>query len=299
LVLFVGSLALLGSFIGAGASLADARPDTQGARASLHVEVDGRLVTVLASAVPIRDVVEEIALQNSLVVVSRDPLVDLVTLELRRVPLSKAIARVLHDHSFTLQTVQPTSIITNTDARYGRLWVFSAAAGQDESASFAFNAPDAYRDIMRWSHALTDGDADIRLEAVDKLATHHSDQSASALAAAALSHSDSLVREEAVFALGEHGDDSGIHVLRQALLDPDANVRQAAVDAFTEIGGDESASALAIVLHDDDVSLREEVVYALGEIGGTTAVSLLAQAQADPESHIQAAATELLDQLSD
>jgi HEAT repeat protein len=83
------------------------------------------------------------------------------------------------------------------------------------------------------------------------------------------------------------------------LLDPDANVRQAAVDAFTEIGGDESASALAIVLHDDDVSLREEVVYALGEIGGTTAVSLLAQAQADPESHIQAAATELLDQLSD
>jgi hypothetical protein len=41
------------------------------------------------------------------------------------------------------------------------------------------------------------------------------------------------------------------------------------------------------------------VVYALGDIGGATAVSLLAQAQADPENHIQAAATELLDQLSD
>ncbi len=87
-------------------------------------------------------------------------------------------------------------------------------------------------------------------------------------------------------------------MLRQALLDPDANVRQAAVDAFTEIGGDDSAMALAIVLHDQDASLREEVVYALGEIGGAAAIDLLAQAQGDPERHIQQAATELLDRLS-
>jgi hypothetical protein len=298
LALLAAGLVLLGSFIGPRASVAEVRPVTQDQRGALYVEVHGQLVTVVAHEISIREVVEEIARQSGLVIVSRDPLADLVTLELRQVSLAKAIGRVLRDHSFTLQSVQPPTITADPDARYGRLWVFSAAAGQDESTSFAFNAPDAYRDIMRWSHALTDGDADIRLEAVDRLAAHSSHESASALAAAALSHSDSLVREEAVFALGEHGEDSGIHVLRQALLDPDANVRQAAVDAFTEIGGDESALALAVVLHDEDVSLREEVVYALGDIGGATAVSLLAQAQADPENHIQAAATELLDQLS-
>lgn len=261
-------------------------PTGHAAPGYLHVETADELVTVLARDVSLKDILAEVARQNGLVLVLHDPLDEHVTLELRRLPLSQALGRMLRDRSLLWQSGQTSSGASNPRKTYpGRLWVFSK--GQRDAAEIAFSNP-----------ALLDERAKVRLDAVSALADAGGDQAVATLTAIALSDGDSAVREEAVDALGDIGGTTGIQGLEQALTDPDYHVREAAVEALADTGGDASALALTAALEDRNVSLREEAVDALGEIGGPTAVRLLRLAAKDEHSAVREAAAEYLAELS-
>lgn len=279
------------------------QPATDASQSQFLVAITDELVTVKAGNASVRSLLDEIARQSNLVVVSHIPLTARVTLQFERLPLREALDLILRDQSFALQDVQPSSRPGNSSAgQLRKLWVFSKGpVGASISPHFTsaerledLDSLDAENLIEALGLALTDHDANVRTDAASTLADVGSDQAAAALAIAALNDGDTSVRQEAVYALGVIGGEIGIRTLQQALIDPDNEVREAAIQAFANIGGDRSAMALAVVLNDSDASLRAEAVDALGEIGGETATHLLRQALADERSSIREDAAELL-----
>lgn len=121
----------------------------------------------------------------------------------------------------------------------------------------------------------------------------------SALAAAALSHAEAAIREEAIHALGERGGTIALQTLQQALQDPSPRVREATVRAFADVGGDEAASALSSALSAADPSLRLNAVDGLGEIGGSDATRYLKQMLQDENDAVREAAAQWLAEFSD
>ncbi len=267
----------------------------------LRVEVADDIVTAKACDVPVKDVLDEIAHQSGLIVVSHDPLDKRITITMDQVTLPEAVDRILGDQSFALRYIEPWSGAAYANAESSnKLWVFSQGAAisnvrRDSAEHSRRSYSDA--DIGSLSVDLAADDSKLRVRALTALATVDSDPGASALAAAALSDPDASVRAEAVYALGEIGDDAGVQLLGQALLDPDDQVREAAVEAFADIGGEASVRALAVALNDANPVLREGAVDALGEIGGQTAIYLLRQALTDEETNIREAAAEYLTEL--
>jgi len=285
-------------------------PTSPSSPGHLHVEVADGIVTVKATHVTVKDVLEEIARQSSLILEVHDPLDQRVNMELDRLRLLEALDIVLLGQNIAMRYFDPSfGAASSSPGRSSRLWVFSRGPGDDHAPPETGDAvrtgdgvedPEALEGGERpvgWRVALADDDAKVRLKAVSELAGGDSDQAA-VLAAAALFDEDSSVRAEAVHGLGEIGDKSGLWILEQALTDPDHKVRRAAVEAVADIGGDDSARALATVLNDQDDSVREEAVYALGEIGGRIALGLLKKALADARISIQESAAEILAELS-
>lgn len=119
----------------------------------------------------------------------------------------------------------------------------------------------------------------------------------SALAAAALSHAEAAIREEAIHALGERGGTIALHTLQQALLDLSPRVREATVRALVDLGGGEAVLALSSALGAGDASLRLNAVDALGEIGGPDAARYLKQMLQDENDAVREAAAEWLAEL--
>jgi len=293
---------------------------TTAANRHLHVEIAADMVTLEARNVTIRRVLEEIALQGDLELVSEEPLATPISIELRRVYLPTAVSHILRHHNFALQYSEQSPLAGDgqTEMRASRLWVFADDSGIDQVSPGV--VPDDEALHMDASHgdgerrwramqnlalsgsdeavatltlALADTHADIRVDAVTALAKLGSAYATSTLATA-LNDNDPYVREAAADALGRVGDETARQSLEHALTDLDKEVREAAIKAFAEIGGDASALSLATALSDPDVSLREETVDALGEIGGPTALFFLQQALTDEQNSVRAAASEWL-----
>ncbi len=286
------------------------QPTPQVAPSHLEVTSEGEYVTVRAHGASVRAIVQEIARQRGLVVVSREPLDQRVTLDIRRLPLSEALGRILRDESFLLAAIYEPPGARQSPTVTRKLWVFSRESGADGRASADVSLGDvlARPDSLHvdadeladsLSLAFGDSDANVRADAVSALGSTRGDPAAAALASAALSDAAPSVREEAAYALGEIGGETSLRALEQALADPEHDVREAAIGALASIGGDQSALALAVVLNDQDASLRAEAVDALGEIGGDTAIRLLQRVSADEESYIRESAVELLADLSE
>lgn len=312
----------------------DAYPDTQAmtqiSKSYLHVEITGDIVTVQVRDVAIQDLLAEIARQSNLTMVLPAPLSERISLEFDRLPLPKALVRILRKHNFALRSAQSLSgTQTAREVRPGKLWIFPYRSGDhpDPQDPQGFAAADtaavhaleiklldgevvtrqqAIEDlsalgsaevIAPLSRALADADARVRVATVSALANVGGDQAAATLVVA-LNDTDVWVREEAVYALGEIGGDTAVHALAQALHDDEKRVRKAAIATFADIGGDAGAQALAVALHDQDPSLRAEAVAALGEIGGEAAVGLLQQALVDHAAGLREIAAEILAELS-
>lgn len=136
------------------------------------------------------------------------------------------------------------------------------------------------------------------MEAVAELVDVPGPHAESALAAAALSHAESAVREEAIHALGERGGTIALHTLQQALQDPSPRVREAALRAFIDMGGDQAVLVLSSALGAEDVAMRVNAVDALGEIGGPDARRYLEQMLWDENDVVRDAAADWLTELS-
>ena len=297
----------------------------------LNIEISDDLVTLKAHNVRVRNVLDEIARQSDLVVVSHDPLDDRLTLELERLPLFEALRRIMRGQSYLLHQAQAASgaRIANHERR-STLWVFSDGSandpGQTQAAGHSSSdiasvievlqsqlmsddirvRQEAIKGLRRLkvneviaplSYALADKDKKVRVKAIYALADIGGDNAVAAMAAAA-GDENAWVRAETAYALGTLGGDTAIQVLKHALHDADSDVRESAIEAFTEIGGGQSARALAITLQDADASLRVEAVEALADIGGETAMRLLDQALEDQDNAVRKAANEALAKLS-
>lgn len=318
-----------------GVAAPDAFEDRQvsanSATSYLHVEVSGDLVTLKAHDVGVWDVLDEIARQSDLVVVSNDPLDDRLTLELERLPMSEALRRIMRRQSYLLhQAEAATGAGIANHERRRTLWIFSdgsaAEPGQTQAAGRSSSDTVAVIEVLQsqlmsddirirqeaikglrrlkvneviapLSVALADEDKKVRVKAIYALVDIGGDDAVAALAAAS-GDENAWVRAETAYALGTLGGDTAFQVLIHTLHDADSDVRQSAIEALTEIGGGQSARALAVALEDTDASLRVEAVEALGEIGGETAMRLLDRALKDQDNAVRKAATEALAELS-
>lgn len=302
-VCIVASFAVLAAFVQAQETLRDEGSTTQARPPYLRVELAGELVSIEARDARIKDLLEELARQRGLVVISRDPLDERITLELEPLPLPKAMARVLGGRSFALQEIEP-STARGSPIRLPatRLWVFSSGrAGEavPPDTVVRLGGSEGEESIASlWGAALVDPDPNVRQEAAAELAIVGDEQAVPALATAALRDESASVRTEAIHALGAIGGEAIIPILEQSLRDPDPTVREAVIDALTDIGGDASIAVLAVALNDEDASLRAEAVDSLGEIGGERAIQLLRRALGDAQRSIREAAAEYLLELS-
>ncbi len=291
----------------------------------LHVDVSDDLVTLTAHNMGVRDVLDEIARQSDLIVVSHDPLAHRLTLELERLPLYEALIRIMRGRSYLLHQAQAvTGARIADDERQSTLWVFSDGSAAEprynQAASHSLWKIKSAIEVLQsqlmsddirvrqeaimglrrlkvneviapLSYALADEDKKVRVKAIYALADIGGDNAVAALAAASADE-NTWVRAETAYALGTLGGDTAIQVLKHALHDADSEVRESAIEAFTDIGGGQSAGALAVALQDADASLRVEAVEALAEIGGETAMRLLDQALEDQDNAVRKAANE-------
>ena len=291
----------------------------------LEVTMSDDFVTLKAHNASVRQVLDEIARQSDLIVVSQGPLNGRLTLELERLSLSEALRRIMRGRSYLLFQAQPaTGTGIAKHERRGTLWIFSDGAsvepGHDQvagrsssdtaSAIEALQAQllsddirvrqEAIKGLRRLkgneviaplSYALADEEKKIRVKAIYALADIGGDNAVAAMAAAA-GDENAWVRAETAYALGTLGGDTAIEVLKHALHDTDSDVRESAIEAFTEIGGGQSARALGIALQDANASLRVEAVEALGDIGGEAAMRLLDKALQDQDTAVRKAAND-------
>ena len=296
----------------------------------LDLEMSDDLVTLSSHNVGVRDVLDEIARQSDLMVVSHGPLHGRLTLELERLPLFEALRRIMRGQSYLLHQAQAaTGARIANHKRQSTLWVFSDGSENDpgytETAKhFVWETrsaievlqsqlmsddirvrQEAIKGLRRLkvneviaplSYALADEDKKVRVKAIYALADIGGDDAVAALVAAS-GDENAWVRAETAYAMGMLGGDTAIQVLKHALQDANTDVRETAIEAFQDIGGGQSASALAVALQDTDATLRVEAIEALADIGGETAMRLLDQALEDQDNGVRQAANEALAEL--
>ena len=326
----VACILLFVSYVTAQDVFEDRQVSADSATSYLNVEMSDDLVTLKAHNVSVRDVLDEIARQSDLIVVSHGPLHGRLTLELERLPLFEALRRIMRDQSYLLHQAQAaTGARIANHARQSILWVFSDGSANDAGYTEASShsvweitsaievlqsqlmsddirvRQDAIKGLRRLkvnevivplSYALLDEDKKVRVKAVYALADIGGDDAVAALVTA-VGDENAWVRAETAYALGTLGGDTAIQVLKHALHDADSNVRETAIEAFQDIGGEQSGRALAVALQDTDATLRVEAIEALADIGGETAMRLLDQASEDQDNGVRQAANEALAEL--
>ncbi len=307
-----------------GVMAQDAFEDRQASAGSatsyLNVEMSDDLVTLQAHNVGVRDVLDEIARQSDLIVVSYAPLHGRLTLELERLPLFDALRSIMRGQSYLLHQAQAvTGARIADDERQSTLWVFSDGSANDpdytEAASYSVREITSAIEVLRsqlmssdirvrqeaikglrklkvneviapLSYALADEDKKVRVKAIYALVDIGGDDAVAALAAAA-GDENAWVRAETAYAMGMLGGDTAIQILKHMLHDADSDVRESAIEALQDIGGEQSARALAVALQDTDAALRVEAIEALADIGGETAMRLLGQALENQDNGVR------------
>jgi HEAT repeat protein len=119
---------------------------------------------------------------------------------------------------------------------------------------------------VRLSLGLDDIDAEVRLEAVARVAKIGGKAAAAKLAEIALFDDDAAVREEAVYGLGDIGGEATVlPTLEKALFDPEPVVRQAAVEVVIEIGGEIALGYVLQATADEDAAVRDAAAEVLDQ----------------------------------
>ena len=276
---------------------------------------DGR-VSVSASDVPVRDVIEAIADQAGLRLVEHIELDQQVTLDIERQPLPDVLAVILENDSYTLYQAMPNAD-NDADVIPGTLWVFSEGTSMAPAATVFYEAvlyrgtfqekKEAIRELRRLglpaavqalSLALGDDDARVRDAALNALSRIGSDEALAAIASVSMD-SDPRARGEAAAALGSGDRETSAQYLAIALDDPDPRVRMAVIESladvpFGTVPDQLTVATLTRALQDEDPEVRMSAVDAMEEIGGEVAYQTLMQSHADGDSDMPNAIRESL-----
>lgn len=252
------SSTLRGACIVAGLTLCFGLVD---AAVDARVIVSGDRVLIEVDDVSIREVLEELARQTRLVVVSQEPLNEPLSVRIDTLPLPQAVRRLLRDKSFLLRQFNDGS---------AKLWILSENAG---SRAQGWATPSDRMPQPEQGNALP-----------DYLLLASSEEAGD--------------REEAMYGFGDLREGKSIEYLLAGLSDPVESVREEAIQSLADLGGPASVTALATALHDPAASVRADAVDALGEIGGPAAVTWLQRAAADESAMVREAAADWLTEIA-
>jgi len=237
---------------------------------SFVIRVKDNLLSVKVKAVPLKNVLTEIANQTCIKVTLYVPTEEPLSVEFSDVPLDKGLKRLTRDYSSVFlygsqkghePEIKEVIIYARTDSGGGkRTRPETVASGRPR------NPPS--RNVKR-SHSavqdkgLLDKDPVVRKNAVGSLAESEDDSAILHLGKVLGKDNDEDIRASAAEALGELGDERAIIPLIQALRDKNAGVRESAVDALCDIGGENVIRALKGCVSDRDEDLKKVATEAL------------------------------------
>lgn len=247
-------LVLLLGLIAAGTL--EAKPNAEDTGA-LIIQQEGNALTVKATQVPHRQILEGLAKQLDFELIVVGPLEERRTMEIEARPWEEALKRALAPVSWAfIYRASPG------EPELAQVFVFPTKEGSTPSSSAPARSPRAAPSApsspprpmaeppavseqraeepamdLRLSELLEADDEETRALALIGLATIGGEQAITALKQA-LQDQEPWIRETAVEALAELGGEQAIQGLEQALGDEDADVRRAAQAALSRLGHD-------------------------------------------------------------
>jgi hypothetical protein len=238
------------------------------------VRVKENRLTVKAKDIPLERVLGEIANQTLIEIVLYGPAGELVSADFSDLPLEKGLKRLTHNcnhvliykpgRANTAKLEIKAMLIFSKDRERSRESLESTVIVPQERAPQELG--EASLDSV--AQALQHKDAEVRENAVDRLAELKDERAAMLLGEVLLSDRDSDVRESAAEALGDLGGPKAVEPLIRALKDKDAGVRESAVESLATVGGDDAVRPLMDALTDEDEDVREAAALALKKITG-------------------------------
>lgn len=146
---------------------------------------------------------------------------------------------------------------------------------------------------QQWCAALTDGDVDVRREALTLVSQERPSTTVCEHVRTMLSDGDALVVDGAAFACGEFLYEPALpELLTVASSHDDARCRESAIAALGAIGHDE-ARAVIIAALDDKPPVRRRAIVALANFAGPDVEAALERASADRDWQVRAAVSQL------
>ncbi len=287
-----GSAHALGAviFLLSGQAAAVAEPPP-----GVTASVENDLLTLEAHGVSRDQVLHAIAIVAGFRVVLAETGDEAVSLSLSRVPMERAVLKLLRGSSAVL--VYTTSPGQDRPRLSEVRMLRSAGDRAAESLSAAEDGmPVEEERPEQWLDSEPGDERAARLRTVRSLAGRADDQAMAALAHTIEHDGDSAVRRAAVESVRKMRVPKARAALIAALVDEDKHVRRRAIGALERTWGANAVASLGRVLAEDsDPAMRRLAAESLGRIGGVQADSALLEAQSDPEPSVRQAATAALD----
>ncbi|MBI4561365.1 MAG: HEAT repeat domain-containing protein [Candidatus Rokubacteria bacterium] len=231
---------LLGIALLAFPGAALARPDN-GNTEGLLIRLDQGLLTVKATEVPHRLILEGLAKHLGFELIVTGPLEDRRSLELEGKPWEEVLRRALFPTSWAL-------VYDPSPGRLAKVFVFAHLPAPAR--------PGAPPPSAQAREATRKGTPP----------TPRQQGGAGALLAHLLNADDEDVRAIAIFGLAATGGEEAIEALTKALQDEEASIREMAVEALGEIGGERAIQGLRQALGDRNEEVRRAAHEALGRL---------------------------------
>lgn len=223
-------------------------------------------LTLNIKDIALTELLDEIARQSGLTVMSYKSLEEKITIQIHQISLDAGLRRILRQHNFVVGYSQQLEENKSTVRRPRKLWIFPG--GKKQNFINTMPLEDVRKD-------LSDND-------LGSLADNRIDNSVESLILALSKEKSEEVRQEIILDLGWLGDKRAIEPLAKILRDDqNPEVRESAIIALMEIGGNGVIDPLINAKMDHDSTVRELSIIALSEVGVLQESEALVQIESD------------------
>ncbi len=288
-----------------GLSYAQAAQAEESSPASIAVHVERGLLSVDARKAPLGDVLEAIAEQADIRLVTKGDLDTPVTWSFVGVPVNQGIQRLLGNISSVL------IYAPSDDGEMGRLVAIHTLRRKADRADDSMRVartiptpptpqtPNAEGSQPRPTVSLDD-DREDRLRAVRRLIRKPNAASVKDLTLLLAQDEDPVIRRIAASGLGRLRIPAARAALREALSDEDSLVRRRAIQGLGKAWGHEAVESLSDALvGDPEPSVRRQAALKLGRIFSEEAYQVLDAARFDSDFSVRRAVLAGLARLED
>jgi hypothetical protein len=242
--------------------------DTKHAKDRFLVRVRDNSLQIRANAIPLQEVLREIASQGGFKIHIAGNLDGAVTCKYRKIPLDEAIIKFIEgvaDHVF----------IYSEPSVLKEIFIFSKTKDDKSETESISHSPEGHpqkyrtaenRVSMSVQDFLQIDDPERRIDIIRMLSQADGEQSIEVLTYA-LGDVDDDVRESAAYALGKIGDIRAVEPLIKSLQDEEPWVRASAADAMAKIGDETALHSLIEALDvERDEEARESIQAAIDKL---------------------------------